>query len=115
MTPHYGTKAIDDHNLWPYFAQRFGLVIAGHLEPKPGIPPTTRHLQDLVKRMQADGIKLVITSAYFDPRHGQFLAKHTGASVLVLANQVGSMPGTGDYLAMIDYSVKQLAAALDRR
>ncbi len=112
MQPYYGTKIVDDHNLWPYFAHRFGLVIAGHMEPKPGIPPTTQHLQDLVRRMQTDAIKIVITSAYYDPRHGQFLAKHTGAQVLALANQVGARPGTDDYIAMIDYNVKQLAAAL---
>ncbi|MGH8532660.1 MAG: metal ABC transporter substrate-binding protein [Gammaproteobacteria bacterium] len=111
MQPYYGTKIVDDHNLWPYFAHRFGLVIAGHMEPKPGIPPTTQHLQDLVRRMHRDAIKIVITSAYFDPRHGQFLAKHTGAQVLALANQVGARPGTDDYLTMIDYNVKQLAAA----
>ncbi|MGH8611744.1 MAG: metal ABC transporter substrate-binding protein [Gammaproteobacteria bacterium] len=112
MQPYYGTKIVDDHSLWPYFARRFGLVIAGHMEPKPGIPPTTRHLQDLVERMHRDAIKLVITSAYFDPRHGQFLAEHTGAQVLALANQAGARPGTDDYLAMIDYNVKQLTAAL---
>ncbi|MGH8508073.1 MAG: metal ABC transporter substrate-binding protein [Gammaproteobacteria bacterium] len=114
MLRYYGTKIVDDHNLWPYFAHRFGLVIAGHMEPKPGIPPTTLHMQDLVKRMQADAIKIVITSAYFDPRHGQFLAEHTGARVLAFANQVGAWPGTDDYLAMIDYNVKQLAATLGR-
>ncbi len=111
---YYGTKIVDDHNLWPYFAHRFGLVIAGHMEPKPGIPPTTQHMQELVQRMQTNAIKIVITSAYFDPRHGQFLAEHTGARVLALANQVGAWPGTDDYLAMIDYNVKQLAARLGR-
>ena len=114
LQPYYGTKIVDDHNLWPYFAHRFGLVVAGHMEPKPGIPPTTQHMQELVQRMQTDAIKIVITSAYFDPRHGQFLAEHTGARVLALANQVGAWPGTDDYLAMIDYNVKQLAARLGR-
>ena len=34
------------------------------------------------------------------------------ATVVNLAQQVGSRPGTDDYLALIDYNVAQLVAAL---
>jgi ABC-type Zn2+ transport system substrate-binding protein/surface adhesin len=39
-----GTPFVGDHNMWSYFAERFGFKIVGFLEPKPGIAPTTRHL-----------------------------------------------------------------------
>ena len=45
MLPYQGSKVVTDHNLWPYFARRFGISVAGFLEPKPGISPTTKHLQ----------------------------------------------------------------------
>ena len=112
LLPHYGTKAVDDHNMWPYFARRFGIDIVGHLEPKPGIPPTTKHLRALIERMQAERIGVILTSVYYDPRHARFVSENTGASVVAMANQAGAKPDTEDYLAMVDYNVRQLASAL---
>lgn len=112
MLPHYGIKVVDDHNVWPYFARRFGIDIVGHMEPKPGIPPTTKHLKALVDLMRAEQVKLILTSVYFDPRHAQFLAKNTGATVVAMANQAGAKRGTEDYVAMVDYNVSQLVSAL---
>jgi ABC-type Zn uptake system ZnuABC Zn-binding protein ZnuA len=112
LLPYAGTRAVADHNLWPYFAQRFGLTMRGFMEPKPGVPPTTRHLQALVQTMQAEHIGLILASAYYDPRHAQFLVQHTGARIVPLAHQVGARPGTDDYLGMIEYNVRQLVAAL---
>ena len=112
LLPYAGTRAVADHNLWPYFAQRFGLTLRGFMEPKPGVPPTTRHLQALVQTMQAEHIGIILSSAYYDPRHAQFLVQHTGARIVPMAHQVGARPGTDDYLSMIDYDVRQLVAAL---
>jgi ABC-type Zn uptake system ZnuABC Zn-binding protein ZnuA len=111
LRPFRGMKAVDDHPMWSYFAHRFGLDIVGHLEPKPGIPPTTRHLADLIALMRAQDVRLILAAAYYDPRHARFVAEQTGARVALMANLVGSRPGTDDYLAMIDYDVRQIATA----
>jgi zinc/manganese transport system substrate-binding protein len=111
MRPHFGAKVIDDHAMWPYFAHRFGIQIIGHLEPRPGIPPTMGHLQRLIEQMRTLGIKVVITAAYYDPRHAQFITKNTGAIAVPLAHMAGARPGTEEYLGMIDYNVRQLALA----
>jgi zinc/manganese transport system substrate-binding protein/zinc transport system substrate-binding protein len=107
-----GTKAVDDHPVWAYFARRFGIEIVGHMEPKPGIPPTTRQLATLVERMQRDGVRLILASAYYDPRHARFLAGETTARIASLANQVGARPGTDDYVAMIAFDVNEVRSAL---
>jgi ABC-type Zn uptake system ZnuABC Zn-binding protein ZnuA len=112
MRDHQHAKAVDDHNVWAYFARRFGLDVIGHMEPRPGIPPTTRHLAELVERMRAEHVRVILASAYYDPRHAQFLAAETGAKVLPLANQVGARAQADDYLSMIDYNVRSLDAAL---
>lgn len=112
LRPYRGTKVVIDHNLWPYFAERFGLQIAGTLEPKPGIPPTTAHLNEVINSMKANGVKIVLATAYYDPRYAQFVSENTGATVVNMAHQAGARPGTEDYLAMANYNVQQLAAAL---
>jgi zinc/manganese transport system substrate-binding protein len=108
MLPYRGAKVVSDHTLWPYFARRFGILVVGFMEPKPGISPTTKHLQDLVEQMKAQGVKVILSSPYFEIRYAQFVSKNTGAKIVLLAHQVGSRPGTDDYIKMIDYNVKQL-------
>jgi ABC-type Zn uptake system ZnuABC Zn-binding protein ZnuA len=112
MLPYYGTKVVDDHNMWPYFARRFGLRVIAHMEPKPGVPPTTQHLSDVAQQMKNQQVRLVLANPYYDPRHAEFLASNTGAKVANVAHQVGSRPGTENYLSMVDYNVRQLVAAL---
>ena len=112
LAPARGRKVVVDHNLWPYFAERFGLAVSAHLEPKPGLPPTTRHLGEVVERMRAEQIGLILTSPYFDARHARFVAERTGARVVALAHQVGARPGADSYPALIAYNVAQLKAAL---
>jgi ABC-type Zn uptake system ZnuABC Zn-binding protein ZnuA len=114
MLPYRGSKVVADHNLWAYFARRFGILLVGFLEPKPGISPTTKHLQALVGQMKAEGVKVILSSPYFETRYAQFVSKNAGAKIAPLAHQVGSRPGTDNYLNMIDYNVRQLVSALGR-
>ena len=104
-------RAVQDHRYWPYFAQRFGLELVETLEPKPGIAPTTAHLQQVIERIRAEKIPVLLATPYFDPRHARFVAEQSGVRVVPMAHQVGSRPGTDDYVAMIDYDVKQVFGA----
>lgn len=109
MKPYRGKQVIADHDLWPYFATRFGITVAGFLEPVPGITPTTRHLSQIAKLMKAEGIRPILSAAYFHPRYAEKVASAVDGVVLRMANQVGAADGTDDYLSMLDYNVKQVA------
>ena len=112
MAPYHNVKVIVDHNLWPYFLERFGLQLAGTLEPKPGIPPTTAHLQKVIDIIKTNDIKVVLTTAYYDPRYAEFVSENTGATVVNMAHQAGARPGTDEYIAWMDYNIRQLTVAL---
>lgn len=112
MAPHAGVKVVVDHNTWPYFADRFRIDVIGYMEPKPGVPPTTRHLRRLVKTMSAEKVQLIMTGAYYNPRHARFLATKTGAKNIEMAHQGGARAGTDEYIPMIDYNIRQLTTAL---
>ena len=112
VLPFYGMRVVEDHNGWLYFATRFGFLISGSMEPKPGIPPSTRHLKKLINKMKAEEIHVIFSSAYYNPKYAKFLADHTGAIVIALANQVRSRTETDNYLQMLDYNVITLTNAL---
>lgn len=111
MLPYHGAKVVADHDLWPYFADRFGLEVTGFFEPKPGIAPTTSQLEQIIKRMQADHVGVILSAPYFAPQHAEFVARATGAKIAPLAHQVGSREGTDDYIAFVGYNVRVVAAA----
>jgi ABC-type Zn uptake system ZnuABC Zn-binding protein ZnuA len=110
-----GTRAVEEHQFWIYLANRFGLVLITTLEPFPGITPTTRHLQGVVETMKTEQVPVVLSTAYFDPRHARWVAERSGARVVPLAHQAGARAGTEGYLDTIGYNVDQLAQALTQR
>ena len=57
-------------------------------------------------------VPVVLTAAYYDPRHARFIAENTSAKVLRMANQMSARPDTDDYFAMSDYNVRQVLDAL---
>jgi zinc/manganese transport system substrate-binding protein len=47
MKPYKGTSIVSYHKNFVYFIDRFELKEFGNVEPKPGIPPTPRHIAEL--------------------------------------------------------------------
>jgi ABC-type Zn uptake system ZnuABC Zn-binding protein ZnuA len=105
-----GVAAIQDHRIWPYFARRFGIRLVAELEP--GIAPTTRHLTQVVSLIERKDVRLLLASPYFDARHARTVAERTGLPIVTLGHQVGALPGTDDYLSLIDENVRRVEEAL---
>jgi zinc/manganese transport system substrate-binding protein len=112
LAPYKGTKVIVDHNMWPYFLTRFGLVQAGSVEERPGIPATPTHLTKLIASMKDDKIKVILAVPWADHKLAERIAQEAGAKVVLVANGVGALKGTDTYLDTIDYNVKAVAQAL---
>ncbi|MBU0616530.1 MAG: metal ABC transporter substrate-binding protein [Planctomycetes bacterium] len=111
MRPHVGKKIVTYHCSWSYFAHRFGLVVLDELEPKPGIPPSPGHVADVVKRIKAEGVELLLMEPFYSRKAPELVASQTGITVVECANSVGGQPEASDYLAMIDNIVKRVSAA----
>ena len=61
--------------------------------------------------MKADGIAVILTTPFFDPKHARVVANETGSRIAAMAHQVGALPGTDDYAAFIDHNVDAVANA----
>jgi zinc/manganese transport system substrate-binding protein len=114
MAPYKGAKVVTYHRSWPNFAERFGLDVVGYVEPKPGIPPSPGHTLDLMQAMKQQGIKIIIVEPYFDLKTPNAIARDTGAEVLVLSPSVGGVKEASSYIALFDYDLTQLVAAIKR-
>ena len=54
------------HKNFTYFCERFEIRCEVQLEPKPGIPPTTSHLLDVVGQMKARKIRFVLIENFYE-------------------------------------------------
>ncbi|MGE3174830.1 MAG: metal ABC transporter substrate-binding protein [Planctomycetota bacterium] len=113
MLPLRGRSVVADHDIWPYFTERFGLVMVGFFEPKPGVAPTTSHLQELVENMRRADARAILSAPYFAPQHARMVARATGAVIAEMAHQPGARGGDDvDYIDWIDQNVRAVARAL---
>jgi zinc/manganese transport system substrate-binding protein len=112
LAPLRGTRVVVNHDAWIYLLARFGLVQAGTIEDRPGIPPSAAHLARLIAAMRAEGVRAVIVEPWGDRRTAERVAAEAGARVVVLAHAVGALPGTGTYLDFLEHNVSALVQAL---
>src|SRR6266508_2018281 len=112
LAPFHGAKVIVDHNMWPYFLTRFGLVQAGSIEERPGIPPTPGHITKLIALMKEEKIKVILIVPWGDRKLAERVAQDAGAKTVLVASAVGAVKGANTYVDTIDYNVKALAQAL---
>ena len=113
MEPFKGRKIAIYHRSWPYFVDRFGLVIACELEPKPGIPPSPTHLKEVIDIMKRDKVGVILMEVFYDEKPAQFVASQTGAKVIVVPNSVGGTKDANDYFSLMDTIINKLADAFN--
>ena len=114
MAPYKGTKMVTYHRSFPNFAERFGLVIIGYVEPRPGIPPTPQHTLDLINEMKRQNVKLVLVEPYFDLKTPNAIGRETGAQVLVMPPSVGGVKDVSDYFKLFDYDINLVVDAIKK-
>ena len=99
------------HASWIYFADRYGLKIAGYVEPKPGISPSPSHNAELVKLIKSNNIKTIVMENFYSDSAPKQLSELTGAKVIKVPTAVFGMQGIDSYIQMMDYIINQLSNA----
>jgi zinc/manganese transport system substrate-binding protein len=112
MAPYAGTKIVTFHDSWPNFAKHFKLEVAGHVEPKPGIPPSPSHTLEIINLITAQKIPIILVEPYFDTKTPNFIASKTGAAVVMFFPSVGGKPEIKDYFALFDYDIDAFVNAM---
>jgi len=107
-----GKPVMTYHKDYSYFADRFGIRVVDYVEPKPGIQPSAKHLEDLVVRLKQGDITLLLTRPYVEHRSTDYLSERAGVKVLTLPIEVGGAPEATDYFRLFDYVTDQIVKAL---
>jgi zinc/manganese transport system substrate-binding protein len=112
LRPYKGTKFVSYHRSFSYFAKYFELDYFGTLEPKPGIPPSTAHIANLINDMKSEGVKLILLETYYPRKFADMVAKETGAKVVVVPTAVGAMKEADNYFSLFDVIINRIKGAL---
>lgn len=108
LKPYAGLKIVTFHPAWGYFAESFGLTIAGTIEPKPGITPSPAQVRSLVERMKAENVKVVIVETYSDQNLAESVAERAGATLIRLPDHVLGTPEADSYQNLFRHNIRKL-------
>jgi len=106
-----GVKYVSYHKDLVYLAHWLGLVELMNIEPKPGIPPTTQHLAELVGQLQQQPADFITRLGFQDPKPAEWLASRTGLPLLTLPYTVGGTPAAIDLFSLFDTTIAALQSA----
>ncbi len=113
--PYFGTEVAIFHDEFIYLANRFKFKANLTLEERPGVPPSNRYLETIIKNMTASKIKVILISPPKNPKYAQYVAsKVPGSVVVTMPLSVGSMPGIETYEDSIREMLKKLREAIDQ-
>ena len=106
--PLKGMPFVAHHKSWVYLDDWLGLREVAVLEPKPGIPPSSTHLAEVLDQLQRTPAKAVIHSAYEDPRPSEWLAERAKIPSLELPFTVGGSERAKDLFGLFDDTIERL-------
>jgi ABC-type Zn uptake system ZnuABC Zn-binding protein ZnuA len=109
--PQDRRKLVTFHDSFPYFAQRYGLEVAGVVVEAPGREPSAREMARLEDRIRADNIRVVFKEPELNARLLEMAAQDAGAEVMTLLN-VAYTDNVHSYIDLMRFDAQQLVEGL---
>ena len=77
-----------------------GINIVADLEPKPGLPPTSKHLASLLQKTRSEKVDYIVMANYQNDKGARWLSKKTKIPVLTLPFTVGGNEAASDLVLL---------------
>jgi zinc/manganese transport system substrate-binding protein len=110
--PLRGQPVVVQHVNWVYLESWLGMKRVTALEPKPGVPASAGYLAKVLATLKRTPARMVIRSAYEDPRASTFIAQRASIPAVVLPYTIGGTPGAKDLYSLYDDTITRLLAGL---
>jgi zinc/manganese transport system substrate-binding protein len=103
-----GKRFVAYHRYFEYMANEFGFQIVGYVEPKPGIPPSAGHIEGLIENMKKSRPDGILVTPSYGREEAESLSKKAGVKVILIPQDVGSVPGTNNWFSFMDTVLSSL-------
>jgi zinc/manganese transport system substrate-binding protein len=109
LAPFAGEAVVGYHATLDYFFLRYGFIVVGFVEPKPGIKPSPTSLMEIEKTMRERKVKTLIVENYEDLKIAGKVASDTGARLAVIPAYTGGAPGATTYPDLLRAIAREVA------
>lgn len=100
------------HKSFSYLIEWLKMKEVATLEVKPGIPPTARHLQNLLDIVKEKPVKFVIRAPYDEKRASQWIADKISIKEITLPFTVGGDEESGDLFMLFERTIDLMIQSL---
>jgi zinc/manganese transport system substrate-binding protein len=110
--PLKGIAFVSYHKAWIYLANWLGMSEVANIEAKPGVPPGSAYIADLLDKIPSLHARMIVYAAYEDPKPSQFVADKTHLPAVMLPFTVGGTDAAKDVIGFYQDTVMRLLAGL---
>ena len=110
--PLKGVPVVVHHKTWTYLFDWLGIREVASLEPKPGIPPSTSHLNAVMAILRIQPAKMVVRAAFEAPRPSEYVSRETGIPAVELPYTIGGSDKATDLFSLFDDTIDRLLLGL---
>ena len=102
-----GKDVITYHRSLSYFTNWTSLNVVTTIEPKPGIPPSSSRVDEIIKMLPNYKVKAILIESFYPKKIPQYLSEKTGIPMLDLPTDTGE----GDiktYFDLMDHLINEI-------
>jgi zinc/manganese transport system substrate-binding protein len=82
--PLAGTKVVVHHRSFSYLLDWLNINTVAEMEPKPGLPPSPRHLNNVLQQVEQEQVKVILYSRFNGAQAAEWLAQRSDACAVEL-------------------------------
>ena len=107
-----GHPIVSHHKSFSYFIKWANLKEVGSIEPKPGLPPTIRDLNNLYTSVKDIEELLIIRSPYDPAKGATWLGEKASRPAIVMPYTIGGNAKVTDLFSLFDESIRLIKSSL---
>ncbi len=112
LAPARGKEVAVFHHAIDYMLHRYGIGVAGAVEPSPGQTAGPRTLHALAEHLKSRGVKAVFIEPQLSPQAAYAVAEQAGA-MLVEIDPNGGVPGRETYAELLRWNAQAIRKAFE--
>jgi zinc/manganese transport system substrate-binding protein len=101
-------KVVSYHKTLTYFLNRFNLELVGTIESKPGIPPTAKHILQLIRTIKEHQVPCLLVESFFNTTVAERINKSVSNHTIVVPTEVQAVSDARDYESMMETLVRSV-------
>jgi zinc/manganese transport system substrate-binding protein len=114
--PYFQSRVAVFHDQFVYLANRFKFTANLTLEERPGVPPSSRYLEQVISNMISQEIKVILISSYHNISYAEYVSsKVPGSKVIVIPDSIGAFESIKTYEQIISESLSLIRESLPKK